>query len=590
MKRYFHGIRFKTIIVMLLITLLSTVMIAGWLYNKSAQVLKEEMEYSQMIRIESTSKFVRLILDDIDTIATNILFDKELQKAACAPVDSVTPFENYKNSSLVQEKLRKLKNVNEKIESIFLYDQMNDRIFSTEFYGYISAPQMDSMGWGSVRDLAYSPVEWNLLGDGSVSGNKILISNKKHQSRGNTAQFTFYINVDQRQFNGMLNDMKGSINSLSYMMDEERRLLAFSEAISDEFFWEVNEQITDIGQEKEIQIGRERYLAVSQSMKDMGWSFISLVPVSEVYGKLSRIRQLLFWIGIATVLIILFFGFYMNRLIYVPMNKLIETMNQNRTGGPVTCEVAGQKDEFGEIAANFNELIVQQYDLNRKLIQQEGLTKNAEIRFLQSQINPHFLYNILDTIHWMARMGENESVEKMTLALSKFYRSSLNNGREIIPLKEALQMVLAYFDIQKVRFHNRIELIVDIEESIEGVLVPKRIFQPLMENAINHGLAGCERRGILMISGVDLGEEVKLIVEDNGAGLQGKEVDKINREIEAGDFDTPGNYALKNLNSQIKILYGPEYGLKLESSPGHGTTVTVTISKKLLMKEGISNV
>lgn len=587
MKRYFHGIRFKTIIVMLFITLLSTVMIAGWLYNKSAQVLKEEMEYSQMIRIESTSKFVRLILDDIDTIATNILFDKDLQKAACAPADSVTPFENYKNSSLVQEKLRKLKNVNEKIESIFLYDQINDRIFSTEFYGYISAPQMDSMGWSSVRDLACSPVEWNIIRDGSVSGNKILISNKKHQNRGNTTQFTFYINVDQRQFNQMLKDMKGSINSLSYMMDDKRQPLAFSEALSDEFFEGVNQQITDIGQEKEIQIGRERYLAVSQNMKEVGWSFISLVPVSEVYGKLSRIRQLLFWIGIVTILIILFFGFYMNRLIYVPMNKLIETMNQNRTGGPVTCGVAGQKDEFGEIAANFNELIIQQYDLNRKLIQQEGLTKNAEIRFLQSQINPHFLYNILDTIHWMARMGENEAVEKTTLALSRFYRSSLNNGREIIPLKESLQMVLSYFEIQKVRFHNRIELIVEIEESIEGVLVPKRIFQPLMENAINHGIAGCERRGILMISGVDLGEEVKLIVEDNGVGLPEESVDKINREIEAGDFDTPGNYALKNLNSQIKILYGPEYGLKLESSPGRGTTVTVTISKKLQMKEEV---
>lgn len=148
-------------------------------------------------------------------------------------------------------------------------------------------------------------------------------------------------------------------------------------------------------------------------------------------------------------------------------------------------------------------------------------------------------------------------------------------------------MVLSYFEIQKVRFHNRIELIVEIEESIEGVLVPKRIFQPLMENAINHGIAGCERRGILMISGVDLGEEVKLIVEDNGVGLPEESVDKINREIEAGDFDTPGNYALKNLNSQIKILYGPEYGLKLESSPGRGTTVTVTISKKLQMKEEV---
>lgn len=581
MSRIVHGIRFKTVMLMLAITLIPTLIITVWLYKSSTDTMAQEIQYNQMMSLESMSKYIEGLLYDVDVIASNLLMDNELYKQIVTPQEEQTAYQNYLNSTGIKNALDQLKNVNENIDSIYLYDKINERIFSTDFYGYINVKTSQEERTLQIIQFMESDNQWNVIEE-SWKG-KTLLSNRKHQIRKSTDSYSFLINLEQKNVNALMENLKGNPDAAYCITDRDGKEIASTRNTPDPIAWEKLPEEDGMFQ---MTMHEQEYYAVLKTLSSVEWKFVSLVPASVVSGKLNGIRQTMYVIYVLTVFLIMLFAVYMNRLIYEPIKKLIATMVLNKEGTLATCEVEKQKDEFGEIAKNFNELIQTQDALNRKLRTQELLMKNAEIRFLQAQINPHFLYNVLDTIHWMAGMGKDKEVMEMTYALSRFYRSSLSHGEDMTCVKEAVQLAQAYFDIQKIRFHNRIELIWEIEEQLEQIIVPKRIFQPILENSINHGLAQKKETGIILIAGVEVGEDVKFIIEDNGIGLSEEKTRQINREIEEGDFQVPGNYALKNLNSQLKLLYGEAYGLKLESTPGQGMTVTIVISRRRLLKGG----
>lgn len=469
----------------------------------------------------------------------------------------------------------KLKDVNEGIDSIYLYDEISDRTFSTDYYGYINMESTDNRQVGKILELAHSKKQWNVVKGDSTK--KVFLSSRQHQIQKGKECFSFFINVNQKKINDLLEGLKGNPESVYYIMDKEGGEIAFTENLPED---NIGRPLDIEKNLEKVQFGGKDYYTAIKELKSVEWQCISLVPTHVVLGKLEGIRQTTGMIYLVSLVLILFFGMYMNQLIYEPIKNLITVIKKNKKGILTTSEIAEQRDEFGEIAKNFNELILTQDKLNRELRQQELLQKNSEIRFLQTQINPHFLYNILDTIHWLAGMGKNKEVMDMTFALSRFYRSSLSHGEDMTTVKEALQLTETYFEIQKIRFRNWIELIIDIEESLENVMVPKRLFQPLVENAINHGMVNMKQRGIVLITGVLIGDKIQFTVEDNGRGISEQKIAEINREICEGDFDVKGNYALKNLNRQLQLLYGNGCGLNLSSVPGRGTTVTVMISKE----------
>lgn len=572
MTRLIHGIRFKTVVLMLVITLVPTLIITGWLYRKAARMMIQEAQYNQAMSIESMANYMEGVLDDVDIIASNILTDSELSALVTAPSGQRSAYENYQSVTRIRAKLDGLKNVNENIDSIYLYDEKNGRIFSTDFYGYIDPQKTPDGTAARVRALTQSDSQWNVEEDWN---GKALLCNRKRKAEKGEEAFSFLINLDQRKVNRLLEEMKGNPDAAYCILDGEGREIASTGEIPGGL---MGEKPPAYSGTFELSAQGEDYYAVAKDMDEVAWKFISVIPSRIVLGKLDGIRSSMVLIYLITAALILLFGLYMNRLIYSPIRRLIAAMQMNRDGTLTTCDVDAQKDEFGEIAKNFNELILAQDALNKRLRQQEVLTKNAEIRFLQAQINPHFLYNVLDTIHWMAGMGKNKEVMQMTFALSRFYRSSLIHGDEMVAVSEALSLAQAYFDIQKIRFCGGLELIVDIEEEVQEAAVPKRLFQPILENAIQHGMADKNGKGVILLSGVRAGKDIKFVIEDNGKGMSREKAEAVNRAVAGGDFETPGNYALKNLNSQLRLIYGEAYGLHLESREGRGTAVTVRIA------------
>ncbi len=212
--------------------------------------------------------------------------------------------------------------------------------------------------------------------------------------------------------------------------------------------------------------------------------------------------------------------------------------------------------------------------------EQENL-KKAEFRALQAQINPHFLYNTLDAIIWMSQASRREELTEMVVALSRFFRLSLNNGKEIVTVGEEIDQVKNYLIIQRMRYNDILDFEFSIEPCLKRFSMIKLTLQPLVENAIYHGLKTKRGGGKIWIEG-DYDEKAGIIiltVRDNGTGMTPSRLREVLREMrgEAAEaaHDEEGGYALKNVHERIRLSYGPGYGLKLESTLDTGTTVTM---------------
>jgi two-component system sensor histidine kinase YesM len=190
--------------------------------------------------------------------------------------------------------------------------------------------------------------------------------------------------------------------------------------------------------------------------------------------------------------------------------------------------------------------------------------KEAELLALQSQINPHFLYNTLDSIFWMAERAKCKNISKMVLNLSKLFKLSLNNGDKFTTIKREFEHIYTYLEIQNIRYRGKFKTLINIDPDLLDKKIMRLIIQPIVENSIYHGIEPMSGDGLIEINGVQENNTISIVVRDNGIGFNTDEI------------ETRG-YALKNINKRIKLNYGNEYGLLIKSRKNEGTTVTIRI-------------
>ena len=238
-------------------------------------------------------------------------------------------------------------------------------------------------------------------------------------------------------------------------------------------------------------------------------------------------------------------------------------------------------DEIGDLTDNVREMSCHIGMLMRQIREDEKTLRRTEYKALQAQIQPHFLYNTLDSISWLIWKQDNEKAYKMLTALTSFFRISLSRGAELIPVEKELEHAKSYLTIQKIRFSNLFEYQVYFEESLKGVLVPKLILQPLIENALYHGIKECERVNLLLVNVLREGEKLICEVRDDGLGIP----EEILAQLNSGVFDSEtaeeGGYGLKNISDRIHIFAGEEYGLHFESERNLGTSVRIVLPTDL---------
>jgi two-component system sensor histidine kinase YesM len=292
------------------------------------------------------------------------------------------------------------------------------------------------------------------------------------------------------------------------------------------------------------------------------------------------------WEVLSVILIIGAVGFSvvaawgLSRSIYTPIKKLHDvttTITKNDLQALVTSD---NVDEITELGMSFNIMIGRIRELvDSKIKEQENL-KKAELRALQAQINPHFLYNTLDTIIWMAQSQKADQVIEIVSALSSFFRISLSKGRDWITIGEEVERTRSYLTIQRMRYRDIMDFKIEMDESVSSYTILKLILQPLVENAIYHGIKNKREGGTIVVRvQPKSGDEVQIEVEDNGIGFPPEKLAQLQAELEddSGDIRLESGFGIGNVNKRIRLYYGKQYGISVKSEYHTGTCVTLVI-------------
>nr|WP_275582980.1 sensor histidine kinase [Gracilibacillus alcaliphilus] len=319
-----------------------------------------------------------------------------------------------------------------------------------------------------------------------------------------------------------------------------------------------------------------------------GWSLVLLQPEGVVVEESVRVRQFTYLIIGVSLLLAVVISWTIYRGISTPLNRLNEGMTKVRQGDLDTQIDFQRKDEFGQLMKSFNHMVDdQRYYIENIYEKQLRLTK-AELKFLQSQMNPHFLYNTLDSIYWMSKNYDADEISDMILSLSKFMRLSLIKGSETISIGKNIEHLHHYLRVQQIRYSDRFSVKFHMEEETKRLHILKLLLQPLVENAIIHGLEKYNGDGEIKISSYLENDYLYLTVEDTGKGIGEERLQCIRQRMDqiaqnylsftiTEEQTHQDIYGLSNLLIRLKLYYGDEARMDINSVETEGTKVTLKI-------------
>lgn len=330
------------------------------------------------------------------------------------------------------------------------------------------------------------------------------------------------------------------------------------------------------------------YVAIYSSLNHGNWIIVKIIPKNLLYEEINRI-QMFTLVGSCVFLGIMFLIVYFySKGISKPITELIKQMKKVEAGNlDVRVEIK-VNNELDDLSESFNQMILRIKNLMNEVVDVERNKNELELEVLHAQINPHFLYNTLNTIRWMAKIKNENSISEAIVALVKLLRVSISLGKSKITLKEEIEYIENYLLIQKLRFNQMFEINYDICEEHNNIYIPKLILQPIVENSLIYGIDEAEEtKGILNIHiyTKDGGDYIEIIVEDNGPGIEADILTNIlKNEKSINKFNKVG---LNNINQRLKMYFGNEYGLNILSISGVGTKVIIRVpSNSISIQEG----
>lgn len=320
----------------------------------------------------------------------------------------------------------------------------------------------------------------------------------------------------------------------------------------------------------------EEINTVVMDVQPSGWKMVGVSYVDDIVRNRKKFNSLIFLILLIGLGFVVIASVYISYKISQPIKHLEAQMHKVERGdfNIENIEVRGE-DEVKQLTRSFNLMIDRIKKLMSQIINEQESKRKNELKVLQAQINPHFLYNTLDSIIWMNENKNHEGVSEMTAALAKLFRISLSKGKEIISVREEVDHAISYLTIQKIRYKNKFKYMVKLPDELGEYRTMKLLLQPIIENAIYHGINNIPDEGKIEIEVSCDEETLTYKVTDNGYGIEENDISRI-LEKESKSMHSSG-VGLKNVNERIKLYYGKEYGISIESEPEVGTTVYIRI-------------
>lgn len=329
--------------------------------------------------------------------------------------------------------------------------------------------------------------------------------------------------------------------------------------------------------------GKPEFIVTSPS-KSTGWNIVGVVPLQEIVEEANSIRQLIIISVLLSIIFAITLHLFVSTRLTRPVRILKNKMQLAASGFLEAKVVLAGTDEIADLGNSFNIMIGKIRMLLDQSIREQQEIQKSDLRALQAQINPHFLYNTLDSILWLAQSEKKDQVVQMVMALSKLFRISLSKGKDLITLEKEIEHLQSYLTIQQMRYRDILDYQIDIDSSLHSLHILKMTLQPIVENALYHGLKNKRGKGLIRITAALEDEDNFLIkVEDNGKGISETRLQELRKDLmephvpQVTGNEVSGGFGLHNVHRRIRIYYGEAYGVQINSSEGEGTDVTIRI-------------
>ncbi len=427
--------------------------------------------------------------------------------------------------------------------------------------------------------LAKGSTLWGVTEDGenNICIARAIISMKTQKPIG-------YINIIMKEsyFGDIIKDISGTYASGAYVIDKDHIVISSNrKEILGEIFPVPSESIPEQGRSIEKINGSNSYLYASGPMSN-GWRLIVTVPLNEVEKDMVTFLIMVIAIVLGAAILAAWAMVGLVTRSIEPLERLKESMNRVGQGDFSSRVPIVADDEIGQLGKTYNHMAANIENLIEKAYKMEISQKEAEIEFLKMQINPHFLYNTLDTISWMARMQHNQDIAEVAMALGDLLRSNLKQ-ESMITIGEELKSVRNYVFIQEYRFGDKISVGYEIDRRVRNYLIPNFILQPLVENSIIHGLEPKLGKGTLLVQIFIHQEELYFRIVDDGIGMNQEQIKGIYLACE--QENSKRCIGLKNVYRRLKIYYGEEGTLRIASEVGEGSRICFSIPIDKLKQE-----
>lgn len=399
--------------------------------------------------------------------------------------------------------------------------------------------------------------------------------------KGSTAAGILLVDMNFSGIQQLFSKVNNNGMAYFYLMDQKGEIIYHPKQnliFSD--LYEENNQVAityEDGTKEERFNNKERIINV-KTVGYTGWKIVSVIPKENLHENWTKMN--LIWITVlgAAILILIYINQSLSTKITEPIRRLEQSVKEMKLEQP-ECIYVGGSQEIRHLGKTIRSMVEQMKQLMDDMVRQQEEKRKNELDALQSQINPHFLYNTLDSIIWMVESQRYEEAISMVSSLANLFRISLSQGKAIISIEEEFRHAIHYIKIQKVRYKNKFTVAFHLEDEIKDCLTIKLILQPLLENAIYYGMEAMDGDGEILVQGYKKEEEIILEVIDNGMGMPKEKVEHL---LTDGVYERKhgSGIGLKNVDQRIKLYFGNEYGLIIKSEPDVGTHVTIRLPIK----------
>lgn len=563
-------IRTKLFLLCLVVFLVPSTLFFLLYYRSVSKAVFEVIQESYYNRLKTIAAYNEAVFSELEESA--------LMLAANINLSSVRGLSDNAEILLNEQKMqifRKLRDLmintasqSYLIDSVYYFSARGNWCVSDKSAALFSQLAIQDTIW--ARELASGQNNyWAVHGKLFNSDGNISISSDKEL-------LTYYINAVNYDGNAIgtvaLNlSIKKIGNLMGDMLTEPQTRLALLDAHGNPLYLSTTEE--DFRQAAES----PDYFLITVPTMHQGWVYQAALPMRLINEQLTSLKTLFATFLGLMLGVLLVLSLICSRYISEPLGRLLTAMQQVEAGVLSTKINAVRKDELGLIFVGFNAMTKALQESQLELYTQKLLKKDIQLKMMFSQLNAHFLYNTLDILCWMGKVRNNPDVAELSMALAQYFRINLSEGRDIVTVREVITLIENYLLIYSIKSDYSVRLDLQIPPGHENDLVLKYLFQPIVENCIQHGLEPKGGDGVIRLAMKTKGPSVVFTVTDDGVGIERKRLQEMRRQLRENPNNEVGNFALKNINTQIKLFYGENYGLDIISKQGVGTRVRLRL-------------